>query len=367
VAAGDDDDPTVRLRRPVRGRRRFWVGGVLLPAALVSLSVVGMLVWRPWLAPAPRPAAAPEFVFETASEAAIAANTRPGVGMFRFAANPRVLVLDFPDLHAQADMFNRVAAFTEKAGLPHDRLLDDRALDAAIRASGDQPDSYYYGHDYGAATLARFFTLADRDAITLTPGERKLRRLLAQEDMLSGAPGAVISIPRAGVADGIDAAARATILHHELSHGEYFTNQVYAAYAQAFWRNAMTPAERTAFTDFLTREGYDPGVEDLMMNETQAYLMHTPDARFFNAAAVGLKLAELDRLRASFLLGMPAGWLRDCTPTPGGAPAAAFPTSAAAPARAPRQRGAVSTAIACVARRTPRARSVRMAASRSRK
>jgi hypothetical protein len=163
------------------------------------------------------------------------------------------------------------------------------------------------------------------------------------------------------VADGIDAAARATILHHELSHGEYFTNPAYAGYAQAFWRDSMTAAERAAFTGFLMREGYDPGIEDLMMNETQAYLMHTPDARFFNAAAVGLPLAELDRLRAAFLLGMPAGWLRDCTPAPGATP------SNTVPARAPRQRGAVSTTMAWVASRTPRAPSVRRAASRSRR
>jgi hypothetical protein len=367
VAAEDDDDPTVRLRRPVRRRGRKWIGIALLVALLGGVAVAGVIVWQPRQAPPKLPPAAAEFDFETASEAAIAGNARPGLGLFRFTSNPRVLVLDFPDLHAQADMFNRVAAFAEKAGLPHDRLLDDRALDAAIRDAGDQPDTYYYGHDYGAGTLARFFTLAARDGIGLTPGEQKLSRLLTQEGMLSGAPGAVISIPRAGVADGIDAAARATILHHELSHGEYFTNPVYAGYAQAFWRNSMSAAERAAFIGFLTREGYDPGIEDLMINETQAYLMHTPDVRFFNAAAVGLPPAELDRLRAVFLLGMPAGWLRDCTPAPGKAPAAAVPASALAPVRSPRQRGAVSTAMACVASRTPRARSVRKAVSRSRR
>ena len=55
---------------------------------------------------------------------------------------------------------DRVAAFVEKANVPHDRLLDDAALNAAITASGDTVASYYYGHDYQAADLAQFFALA---------------------------------------------------------------------------------------------------------------------------------------------------------------------------------------------------------------
>ena len=77
--------------------------------------------------------------------------------MFRFADNPAILVLDFASLHEQGKMLNRVAAFVEKARLPHDRVLTDSELDAAIQAKGDTVETFYFGHDYAAASLARFF------------------------------------------------------------------------------------------------------------------------------------------------------------------------------------------------------------------
>jgi hypothetical protein len=144
-----------------------------------------------------------------------------------------------------------------------------------------------------------------------------LRRLLIQEDYLRpGSLGALISIPHAGLDPLVDATARATILHHELSHGEYFSNPEYTNYARQFWKTGMSAAYRVAFTRFLTSQDYDSDDEDLMMNESQAYLMHTPDPRFFNARAVSLTDKALNLLQASFLLGMPNGWLRDCTSVP---------------------------------------------------
>jgi hypothetical protein len=260
---------------------------------------------------------APEFVIRSADEAEIRANTTGPLAIFRFAANPRVLVLDFSSLREQGLTLNRVAALVEKAGLPHDRVLNDDELDAAIRAHGDSVETYYYGHDYSAAALARFFALAERDHVALTAQEQGLHALLAQADYLRpGVLAGLISIPQAGLDPLIDAAARATILHHELAHGEYFSNPVYAAYAQHFWTDVLNDQERALFTRFLTSEGYDGALRDLMINEAQAYLMHTPDPRFFNATVLGMSAAALNRLQMAFLLGMPPGWLRDCTTVP---------------------------------------------------
>ena len=41
--------------------------------------------------------------------------------------------------------------------------------------------------------------------------------------------GALITLPRADPAERTTPRSRASILHHELSHGEYFTNPAYAA------------------------------------------------------------------------------------------------------------------------------------------
>jgi hypothetical protein len=319
------------------------------------------------------PQAAP-YRITVADEPAILANTEGDPAIFRFTANPAVLVLDFGSLHAQGAMLNRIAALVEKSGLPRDRVLDDAALEQAIHASGSTADTYYYGHDYRAADLARFFTLAARDAIPLTPQERWLRGLVEDQGwMAPQAVGALISLPRAGSETSLDAAGRATILRHELSHGEYFTTPAYAAWTREFWQKILSPHDRDMFRRFLAGEGYDASQEDLMMNETQAYLMHTADQRFFNAAALGATPAQVNTLRQLFFQGMPAGWLRDRTTVP---PDAAMPlrpavavSPAAVPAAHPRRRcqgfRSVSSSNTAPDRRTPRFRAESIAACSS--
>ncbi len=65
----------------------------------------------------------------------------PDPTVFRFAPNPRILVLDFASLLDQGRMLNRIAALVEKSGLPHDRLLTnfnpDRAGPWEWRYGGD--------------------------------------------------------------------------------------------------------------------------------------------------------------------------------------------------------------------------------------
>ncbi len=286
--------------RPLR-----WRSLLLAAAALLVLGVsAALLLGRPWRA-------AP-IAIHSAAIAAILADPATELTAFRLDRDPSVLVLDFPSLHSQARMLNRVAAFVEKAGMPHDRTLNDAALNTAIRASGETYDTFYEGHDYRAADLVRFMDAAARDDTVLTAEEHWLATLMAQEGWSRpDAKGALITLPRAGAADDIDAAARETILRHELSHAAYFTSPAYADFVAGFWRDALTGAERAAFRRYLSDQGYDTGIEDLMINETQAYLMFTRDKRFFDAAALGIPAARLDALRARFYADMPDFWLRE--------------------------------------------------------
>jgi hypothetical protein len=275
-------------------------------AAAALIACIASAVW--WLTP---PAAEP---IRLADEAAILDHTPSALTVFRFSSNPRVLILDFPSLAEQGRMFNRIAALTEKAGLPRDRVLDDSALDAAIRDSGATPATYYDGHDYSAADVMRFFAFAQRDGIALTAEEHRLRTLALREGWTGpGVSGAVISIPRAGAAAALDRTARSVILHHELSHGEYFTVPEYAAHTRRFWQQTLTEQERGRFRRFLAASGYDTGNEDLVTNEMQAYLVHTRDPSTFNAAMVGMSEAQFKALRAAFIAAMPQSWLRDAT------------------------------------------------------
>lgn len=296
-----DPDATLALRP--RQHRQSWplIGLSAIAASAAILAVAG--IWLTLRAPAPQAGAAPAL----ADEAALLAAPTDHFTLWRFRAAPGILVAIFPSLHAQALALNRVAAFVEKQGAPRDHVLDDGALSAAIGGSGENFDSYYYGHDYRAADLARFYATAAQDGVALRPAERSLRAALTAAGLFSGdLSGAVITLPPRGTGL-LDESGRLAILDHELAHGAYFTDPAYAAYVQGFWRR-LSDGERTAFRRFLGGEGYDTANEDLMRNETQAYLVFTGDPRMFDPARLGLP--EAATLRDQFERGITAPWLR---------------------------------------------------------
>jgi hypothetical protein len=287
---------------PAPNRRTLLRAGLGASAVVVSAALGGAWwAWRKASDPAP-------LALDTETEAAIDASAPCGIKLSYFQLDRHVVVIDFPDLLTQGLTLDRVAAFVEKADAPRDRVLSDASLSAAIAADGDTVESYYYGHDYQAADLARFYQTAATDGVTLNAHEQWLHGLLTQLGWLTpGAAGAIITVPAAG--GDIDAGMRAVILHHEISHGAFYTDPTYRAYAESFWYS-LTEADRAAFTGFLGREGYDTSDTELMLNETQAYLVFTPDSRFFNAAAVGMSDAFVAQLRDGYIAGMPDFWLR---------------------------------------------------------
>lgn len=281
-------------------------------AAAASLASVSCGGWLLWPLPSARQTLPAQTQARTASEAEIL-DAEPGnPSVFRLASNSRVLVLKFATLRAQGRALDRVAAMVEKAGLPRDRVLANEEPSADLTGGGAAPSSYYYGHDYRAGDLARFFAAAARDHVRLTAEEEQLRALVRQEGWTDGhAEGALVSVFAGAEAD---MQSRAVVLRHELSHGEYFSNPSYASFVRRFWDGTLTSGERASFRRFLAAEGYDAGLEDLMMNEMQAYLVHTRDPRFFSARDVGIPEIHLRTLRMRFRADMPHGWLRDATP-----------------------------------------------------
>ncbi len=262
---GPGADDTIRIRPPSRRSR----APLAVVVAMVGVFVVGAAGWLLWPraahapvpsavttpAPAPPLAPAPAFHIQTATEDQILHHVATELTVYRFASNPNILVLDFTSLHEQGMMLNRVAALVEKENLPRDRVLNDAELAAAIRASGDTVDTYYYGHDYSAAALQRFFVLADQDHVALDPEEEQLRRLLRQLGWFEqAASGGLISIPAVAADSKVTLAARSAILRHELSHGEFFSDPNYAAYVHNFWLTALTEKERADVRSFLGKE-----------------------------------------------------------------------------------------------------------------
>jgi hypothetical protein len=280
-------------------------------ACFLLLAIVALIVLHRTPDAAATSAGVSGASIELAGETAVLEAPQDHLRIFRLAQAPAILVLAFPSLHEQALALDRIGAFVEKAGMPHDRVMSDQELLSRIKQAGESFDSFYYGHDYRAADLARFFAAASEEGVTLDQDERALRALLREQGLLRpGAVGAVISLPPLSTDPPVDAAERATILRHEVSHGVYFTDAAYAAYTQHVWADVMTERERAAFRRMLGGEGYDTSNDDLMRNEMQAYLVHTPDRRFFNPSGLGI---DAESLRRRFVSDMPPGWLRDET------------------------------------------------------
>lgn len=323
-----DSDETVLLAPGHRARPRLpgiglkvaigAIGGFVI---IVAVIVIAWFVW-PGASRVPSPAVRTidspvaavkaELPIETATVKQIQAHQATDLSIIRLAENPQIVVLDFASLTRQRNMLDRIAALIEKADLPRDRILNAEELDRAVKAGGDADAGFYYGHDYSAASFLRFFAIADRTHVQLMPEEILLRHLLdrlgwANSDTMAG----MISVPRVGASGSVTVAARNTILTHELSHGEYFSNPVYAAYVHRFFLKTVTPAEQAAFRTFLAGEGYDSGNVDLVENETQAYLLFTPDPLFFSPSQVHMTPERRAELRAGFLRDMQAGWLKD--------------------------------------------------------
>jgi hypothetical protein len=274
----------------------------------------------PETSPPDAPAVEPDR-FPVADTATILAGRSRNLRVYRLAGSPEVLVLDYPSLKAQGQAFNRMAVLVEKQGAPRDRLLGDRELDEFIRAGGKTPDTLYFGHDYRADDMARFFTLASQGGVSLNSAELELQDLLLRAGAISEeeagyfAPApeqALASIVQPQGDDpanpddtAVDEALRETILRHELSHAEFFTNVDYQSYCSRFWFQILNDEERQLFTAFLSGEGYDPSNSLIMVNEMQAFLMHTPDPRAFRSELLGVSEATLTALQEKFLAGSP--------------------------------------------------------------
>ncbi len=122
---------------------------------------------------------------------------------------------------------------------------------------------------------------------------------------------ALISIAHESGNATITRTARAVLLEHELSHGEWFTDPAYRDYVLRFWRTALTEEERGAIRRFLGQPGYDIRIDALMANEMQAYLMFTTDPGFFRPDDAGFGPVRLLVLQTAFLQAMPQSWLRE--------------------------------------------------------
>ena len=277
----------------------------ILPAVLGL--VLASAAWAGDALPVPR----------DADYTSILAAKNSEVQVFSYPGRQPIFIIDFPLLSTQGRMFNRVVALVERMGAAQARVLDDQALMHFIRTTGKTELTFAYGNDFLVHELVVFFNLAEHGGIDLTSEEQALRNFLLEQGLMRERfgflqalrPNAVIlSVPQIGKTGNgptVSTLARQTILMHEISHAEFYTNPLYRAWCRKFWRVVLTDKQRAALRGFLVRSGYDGNNEELLINEMQAYLLYTPDPRAFNAQAVGVTEADLQAMRKAFMEGFP--------------------------------------------------------------
>jgi hypothetical protein len=233
-------------------------------------------------------------------------------------SNPRTLVLDFPTIRDQARMFGRVILFVERGGAPKTKVLTVPEAQKWLAQNSEKLESLTMGNNFRAGELARFFNTARFQGEPLTVDETRLYNWLLETQVLRDEELGVsvvqpelilISFPQTSsvpgcAACGVTPALRAVVLEHELAHARFATDTAYQNYVMWYWSQAMNVVARTKFTQFLRKRGYDTNIPELLANEMQAFLIHTPDAAVFGAAQLGMTEPELNDLRESFRAGL---------------------------------------------------------------
>lgn len=247
-------------------------------------------------------------------------NSRTGkLTVWQYSGNPSIFVFDFPGLAYQGRSFNRITQFTEQQTTePYPRVLTEQEMTTRIAAAKRSESDFAFGHDVMVHELVQFFNFAQRDKIPLNQEETAIRDFLVEQGMMRDWRGfwqavqpnnVILSIPQTQDKSAgeplINATARYAILLHEMAHGEFYTNPYYTQYCQRFWQESLTDAQREIFKSFLGKYNYATGYEMLVINETQAYLMFTPDPASFSARKLGVTEQELEAMRNAFRKGKP--------------------------------------------------------------
>lgn len=234
--------------------------------------------------------------------------------------NNRVVVIDFPSLREQAQMFGRVVLFVERHGAPKTHVMTQSEVQQWLEQHAQRLETLTVGNNFRASQLARFFNTARVQDVALSDEEQQLRDWLLQAGLLrlmdttlaAGEPESVIvTLPQASSVPGcatctIKDAHRNVILEHELSHAHFSTDARYRDYVMSFWSGMTSQESGDKFAQFLRKRGYNADDQELLANEMQAFLMHTPDVKMFAASAVGMTEAELNEIRRRFREGWEA-------------------------------------------------------------
>ncbi len=228
--------------------------------------------------------------------------------------NPRVLVLDMPNVEDQSRIFARLVIFIERSSAPRHRILSVEEVLKWRLVNKETLATLTIGNNIRANDFARFFNVARLQNEPITEDENwLLTQLIKHGVIMSVANGyeslapekIVISVPQVSKIEGcanctITMLKRDLILRHELAHARFITDQVYRNYVWWFWHNILTSQQRIDISKYLRSLGYDLSAPDMLVNEMQAFLIHTPESEYFSSRAAGLPTKQMATLHADF-------------------------------------------------------------------
>jgi len=209
---------------------------------------------------------------------------------FQLRSNLNIFIIDFATLEEQGVSMNRVALLIESSNAPKEWVVNDEEMEKLILETRQNTATLYLGHDVRIESLAYFFNMVKKNSIKINQYEEKLKNTLLKNYLMRFDEGKYQAIENKALVtvsklqknnpgndqdETITQDMRQYIIQHEISHGEYFTNQKYRQYCQDFWETKLTEAQRKSFRNYLDNKYYDKNQEDLMINEFQAYLVYT--------------------------------------------------------------------------------------------
>ncbi len=233
----------------------------------------------------------------------------------------RRIVLHTPrDMQEQGVMFSRIVLFLEMRSAPKTEVIAQRDLSGWFSQHKINPHAATAGNNLRASDLARFFNTARIQNEPLSASEQALLDRLLEVDILARSHGGykasqpeqmLITVPKPSTVEGCSLCTVSTDLHeailtHELGHARYFLEPVYRDFSNWFWSHGLDERLRQAFTELLKLRGYDEVNRNLLADEMQAFLMHTPSSQLFSATMLGTSAERLAATKAAFFKGLSA-------------------------------------------------------------
>ena len=285
--------------------------------ALGLLPAANSLAAEENLAPVP-PSVACETDLPALDFGAIAAAGTSLPQAFLLSDLPRVLVLPQSDLRQQGQIFGRMVAFMEKAGLPRTRVPTPVELDLWQQRSGQGVERLTLGNNLEAYRLARFYNLARWQDEPLSADESSLLEKLLRWRVLARTPNGyvpgegpliVLSFPLASELPGcepcrVSEADSRAILLHEYQHAKYAVDPALRHYTEWYWFNRASVPLRSQVLRFLERRGYDTAQQPLVLDEFHAFLAQSGEGVWYRPVDWGLNADGFDRLRQDYFNGL---------------------------------------------------------------